>query len=73
MKDHGPLAKWETEDGYLKYLLYLEDKGFMLHKRDLAASVSHTADSVRGYTLADAIHSAEKKIKPAEKQLVRVY
>jgi hypothetical protein len=69
----GPLAKWENEDGYLKYLLYFEDDEFVLRKQDLNARIAVTKDSLKAFTLESAIRSAEAVIKPAEKQLVRVY
>jgi hypothetical protein len=73
MKDSGPLAKWETQDGYLTYFLYAADQGYVLHKRDLNARISTTENPVKQFSLEAAIKSVESKIKPAEKQLARVY
>ncbi len=70
----GPLAKWENDDGYLKYLLYFEDDEFVLRKYDLNARIKVTKDSLKASTLESAIKSTEAKIKPAKmKLLVRVY
>ena len=70
----GPLAKWENDDGYLKYLLYFEDGEFVLRKQDLNARIAVTKDSLKAFNLESAIKSAEAKIKPAEMNLlVRVY
>ena len=70
----GPLAKWENDDGYLKYLLYFEDDEFVLQKQDLNARIAVTKNPLKAFNLESAIKSAEAKIKPAEKNLlVRVY
>ena len=73
MNTSGPLAKWENDNGYLKYLLYFEDDEFVLRKQDLNARIQVTKDSLKARTLESAIRSAEAVIKPADKQLVRVY
>ena len=74
MNTSGPLAKWENDNGYLKYLLYFEDDEFVLRKQDLNARIAVRKYSLMGITLESAIKSAEAKIKPAEmKKLVRVY
>jgi len=73
MSNEGPLAKWETEDGYLRYRLYCKDDGFVLVKQDLNARISTTASPVNGFSLDRAVKSAESRIKRSDKQLVRVY
>lgn len=73
MRNEGPLAKWETQDGYLKYRLYSENNGFVLVKQDLNARVSTTASPVSGFSLDSAVRSAESRIKRSKNQLVRTY
>ena len=73
MRNEGPLAKWETQDGYIKYRLYSEDDRFVLVKQDLNASVSTTASPVKGFSLGSAVKSVESRIKRSKNQLVRTY
>jgi len=73
MTNQGPVALWETQDGYLKYRLHLNDEGFFLVKQDLNARVSTTAHPVKAFSFDSAVKYAESKIKRSKKQLARVY
>jgi len=73
MRNMGPVAKWQNEDGYLTYFLYEAEQGYNLRKRDLNARISGTEKQVKAFSLEEAIKSVEAKIKPTENELARVY
>jgi hypothetical protein len=73
MRNSGPLAKWQNEDGYLTYFLHYGEQGYNLYKRDLNARISSTRKPVKAFSVESAIKSVEAKIKPTENQLARVY